>query len=71
MSHVAQAKQIFDPLDCGLVVAREYLIDVTNDSLDIRGTVNRHVFSDGLKVLPEIATWISTLVTSITRTRTE
>lgn len=55
MRHVLQTEGTLDRVDLCRVSAREHLVDVRDDGLNVGGAVLRHVAPDGVEVLPEVS----------------
>lgn len=61
MGHITQTKGILNCLNSGHILACENLVNVTNDGLNVRRAVSRHVQPNGLEILPEIAEWLMSI----------
>jgi len=55
MGHISHPKHVLDVLNRPCVFASEGVVNVADHGLDVRRAVFRHVLTDGLEVLPEIA----------------
>lgn len=54
MGEIAHPKACFQVIDGRCICAREGLVEVRDDSLNVRGTVGWHEFADRLEELPEV-----------------
>lgn len=54
MSHDSEAEVVLDRVDLLVVSMRKCVVDMGDDSLDVRGAILGHVRPDGVEYFPEI-----------------